>query len=52
MPLSTQGNATQLRMPWGMQPVGPAAVVSEGKRTQLRKIMKMIGQNTHPVTIF
>lgn len=35
-----------------MQPVGPAAVTSEGKGTQLRKIMKMTGQNTHLATNF
>lgn len=27
-----------------MQPVGPAAVISEGQRTQLRKITEMTGQ--------
>lgn len=35
-----------------MQPVGPAAVISEGKGTQLRKMMKMTEQNTHPTTSF
>lgn len=35
-----------------MQPVGPAAAVSEGKGTQLRKIVEMMGHNTHLATIF
>lgn len=35
-----------------MQPVGLAAMLSQGKGTQLRNIMKMMGQNSHPATIF
>lgn len=56
MSLSTRGNAsdaTQLiENTLGMQPVGPAAVVPEGKGTQLRKITKTMGQITHPAMIF